>query len=225
MKRSILTACTAVAALIAAAPGASAQRIQSHAVSARDVPREAAYEGKLELARRWTDRLGENLLLLTRTNEFPSRGCEEYQDPCSDREIYGYHYVRRGGAYTLLWQTTDFERDCDFDLVLQYRPEGVAITDLDADGIAESTYVYMHTCTSDVSPNGMKLIMHEGAEKYAIRGSADISDGIGEEYGRGSMAVDPAFNRAPAAFREFAVRHWRRFERQASWAADYNDRR
>ena len=69
------------------------------------------------------------------------------------------------------WTLTDFERDCRFDLYAGFLPDGLTITDLDGDGLAESTLLYTLSCRSDVSPARLKLILHEGKAKYAIRGT------------------------------------------------------
>jgi hypothetical protein len=33
-----------------------------------------------------------------------------------DAEVYGYNYVKKDGAVSLLWKITDFERECPLDL-------------------------------------------------------------------------------------------------------------
>lgn len=176
-------------------------------VAARSIPRTMPYQGRPVAAKRWTDRLGENTLILTQTGKLRGRACPPGQDPCSDAEVYAYHYVRRGAAVSLLWRTVDFERGCEFDLYAGFIPESIAITDLDADGVAESSFMYLLTCRSDVSPATLKLIMHEGAQKYAARGSSrPRGAGMG-----GEMQLDAAFARAPRAFGELVRAQWRRF--------------
>jgi hypothetical protein len=58
-----------------------------------------------------------------------------------------------------------------------------------------------------VSPAAGKLIMHEGAQKYAARGT---SRPRGAPQG-GEMRLDDAFSRAPRPFAAFAGEQWRRF--------------
>lgn len=164
------------------------------------------HEGRPVAAKRWADRLGENTLILTQTGRLRSRSCPPGGDPCADAEVYAYHYVRRGATVSLLWRTVDFVRGCDFDLYAGFIPASIAITDLDADGVAESSFMYLLTCRSDVSPSTLKLIMHEGAQKYAVRGTSRPVSGMG-----GEMRLDAAFTRAPRAFGEFVRVQWRRF--------------
>jgi hypothetical protein len=159
------------------------------------------------VAKRWTDRLGENTLILTQTGALRGKSCAPGQDPCSDAEVYAYHYVRRGSTVSLLWRTVDFQRGCEFDLYAGFIPESIAVTDLDADGVAESSFMYLLACRSDVSPATLKLIMHEGAQKYAARGSSrPRGAGAG-----GEMRPDAALASAPRTFGEFVRAQWRRF--------------
>lgn len=159
--------------------------------------------------------MGENLLILTETDAFDHEPCE--WDYCgNDKELYAYHYIQRDSGLALLWRTTDFIRECDVDMTVQMGAHTLAITDLDADGVAESTFLYILACRGDVSAATMKLIMHEGPEKYAIRGTTD-EDPRMPGADPSEMNVDPSFNRAPPAFRTFAVAHWKKFTSEEDW--------
>ena len=127
--------------------------------------------------------------------------------------------MRRNGAWSQLWRTFDSVRECGEDVVLTHSPRTLAITDLDRDGVAETTFVYLLACRGGLDPADMKLIMHEGATKYAIRGNTDLRDS-GFEYPAPRMALDPAFSRAPRSFRDFAVAHWNRFVRESTWSGE-----
>jgi hypothetical protein len=213
--RIFLLACASLTALFLHVPGSSAQRIDSRVVDARALPREVAHRGSVVAARRWNDGLGENWLLLTKSRCL-TPNLEAGTTWCGDEELYAYHYVRKNGAYSLLWTTFDSIRECGEDVTLAHSPRTLAITDLDRDGVAETTFVYLLACRGGLDPATMKLIMHEGAVKYAIRGSTDLRD-VGPGYGPGHMTLDPAFSRAPRPFRDFAVAHWNRFVRESSW--------
>lgn len=173
---------------------------------ARYLPAEIRYQGKIVRGARWIDSNGENILLLTQTGIFPTKGkkYEEGELICYDAEVYAYNYVRKDGKVSLLWKITDFERDCPFDLYAGFLKEALFITDLDSNGVAESLFLYELSCRSDVSPARLKLIMHEGATKYAIRGTTKLP----ERLGGGEMNIDPAFKQATPAFRKFAVEKW-----------------
>ncbi len=179
----------------------------------REIPAGVVHRGEFQGARRWTDRTGDNIVLLTRTREVVVERGE--QDPAKSREIYAYHYVRQSAGWRLLWQTRDYVSGCEFDLVLHFAPGSLRVTDVDRDGIAETSYVYFATCTSDVSPSSLKVILHEGAAKYGIRGTTDLRP-LDRAYPAPEKQVDPALARLPA-LRALAERQWRRYVRQTTF--------
>jgi hypothetical protein len=193
----------------ATAPSA---RLQMLAFDAGAIPSGIQVEGKVVAGSRWRDAAGENLLLLTQTSEI-DRSSGECTD-CSDAELYAYQFVRKDGGWERLWRVADYERSCEFDLYVGFVKGSLTITDLDEDGTAESTFLYSLACRSDVSPATRKLIMHEGAAKYAIRGTTDLTARLGPEYGGGERTIDPAFDRADPAHRAYALRQWDRYAAQ-----------
>ena len=207
MKTRVLSALAAALlapmGVVAAAAGAG---IEFLAFNPQALPAGIQTQGKIVAGARWRDRLGENLLVATQTGAKPSRGagCGADADPCFAAEVYAYHYLVRPGGVERLWTLTDFERDCPFDLSAGFLPAGLTITDLDGDGLAESTLLYTLSCRSDVSPARLKLILHEGKAKYAIRGTTRTYGAGGEK------TVDPALERN-APFKRFALERWSRF--------------
>lgn len=208
--------CAALLALAAAAHPAAAQQPVVRILTAREVPAGLGAAGPVEAARRWTDRGGENLLVLTRTPETPSVDPDGI--PARGREIRAYHFVRRGSAHRLLWRTVDYVRDCQEDIVLEYAPGSLRITDVDRDGVAETSYVYNLACRGGMDPPELKLILHEGAAKYAVRGSQDYRE-LGGDYPAPEMRADAALASQPA-LRDFAVAQWRRFARTSAWRSE-----
>jgi len=170
------------------------------------VPMEIRHKGRIVDGARWTDRNGENILLLTETGAFrsPTNG-EPEEDDFRDAELYAYHFVRNQKDWSLLWQIKDFERDCQLDLTFGFLP-GLFVTDLDSNGIAETTFLYRVSCNSDVSPVVQKLIMHEGTQKYAVRGHNRPAPAFGGD--GGDRALDPSLKKAKAAFKAFAIKKW-----------------
>jgi len=175
---------------------------------ARSLPGEIRYQGKIVKGARWMDSNGENFLLLTQTGNFLSTGkCVMVGEPCFDAEVYAYDFVKKDNKVSLLWKITDFERNCSFDLYAGFVKEALFITDLDSNGVAESLFLYKHSCLSDVSPAVLKLIVHEGVTKYAIRGTTKPAG----DSGGGAMNIDPAFKQAKPALMNFAVEKWNKY--------------
>jgi hypothetical protein len=175
-----------------------------------DLPSEIKYTGNIVTGKRWTDKNGENILILTKTKMKEKKAKQpDFGDNVRECEIYGYHYVSTGGLYSLLWKINDLINDCVFDLTLDFIPGSLSITDLNDNGIAESTFLYKMACRSDVSPSELKLMMHENDTKYALRGSMLVK--IEGYTGGGDYKVDKSFDSAPEGFLDYAKSQWKEF--------------
>jgi hypothetical protein len=175
-----------------------------------DLPSDIKYQGKIVNGKRWTDRYGENILILTTTDlhKANKRGYDgEY---ARSKELYAYQYVEKSGSWSQLWKVNDFINDCPVDVTLEFIGGSLGITDLNNDGIGESTFLYKMACRGDVSPCDMKLIMHEGDVKYAIRGTMKLFVD-GRWYG-GDYKVDKSFDGAPSGFLDYAKEQWNQFK-------------
>lgn len=174
------------------------------------LPSEINYTGNIVSGKRWTDKNGENILILTKTKVKEKRSKQNsFEEEVRECELYGYHYVSTGGSYSLLWKINDFVKDCPFDLTLDFIPGSLSITDLNDNGIAESTFLYKMACRGDVSPSDLKLIMHENDNKYALRGSMLVKvEGFTDG---GNYKVDKSFDSAPDGFLDYAKSQWKEY--------------
>jgi hypothetical protein len=169
------------------------------------------YKGAVQHLYRWNDKLGDNWLVLTVTDDIPSKAKtsgfdEDCDGECTDRELYAYHFL---GMDSLTWKVQDFERACNWDNLVEYRPKSIKITDLDSNGVAEVWMMYSMTCTSDVSPRTLKLIMYQGKSKAAIRGTSQSAKNmIDKEYG-GKYSPDKQFLSLPLKLRQFGEKLWK----------------
>src|SRR6516225_2724444 len=78
---------------------------------------------------RWTDRLGDNYLLLTVTNAIKSpaklsTNGQDCRNGCTDKELYAYHFITKD---SLLWKLADFEKDCNFDNIVEFRKNATRV--------------------------------------------------------------------------------------------------
>ncbi len=188
---------------LCAAPAYGQSDLPTNSLSG--VPRGAAVTGQFVAGREWTDRTGGNVLILTATGETKGRGGD-----ARSVEIYAYHFVKTGNGFRLLWKMTDFVRDCEFDISAEFILDALAVTDLDDNGTAETWVMYKTACRSDVSPATLKLIMHEGEKKYAMRGRTLVKVSDTDTEG-GDMTPDAAFTAGPAVFLKYAERTWKQF--------------
>ncbi|RSK49420.1 M949_RS01915 family surface polysaccharide biosynthesis protein [Hymenobacter rigui] len=196
--------------------------------------------GKVLEMKQWTDTNGLNLLVITRTPEQDEPANPDEPDGASHAEMYARQYVQRAGTWQELWHLQDGVQHCPFDLWIGPVPGATTVTDLDHDGQTETTLLYSLTCTSDVSPANLKLIMREGPAKYALRGYTvvqydsvpliqripaspccldTISAARLEEHYEllaGRYETEKEFRNAPPAFLQFARRQWQRFSSKAT---------
>ena len=168
------------------------------------VPDDIKYSGSVVAMTKWDDKLGSNILFITETSE-------NSNEDTRSKELFGYHYISDNSGNVQLWKINDFVKDCPVDLTLEYIDRSLVITDLDKNGIGESSFLYKMSCKGDVSSDDMKLIMHEDKNKYAIRGSMDLKMN-GQELEKGSMKADPSFDKAPPEFFEYARKQWNVFK-------------
>ncbi|RYZ35584.1 MAG: hypothetical protein EOP49_33355 [Sphingobacteriales bacterium] len=203
-------------------------------VTSGKLPSSIIYKGRLQEAWRWKDNLGTNFLVLSGTAIIAGENSDERA-----QQLFGYHYITQDTGYRLLWKLADGVEGCPVDVTAEFITTATRITDLDNDGIAETTLMYKLACRGDVSPAGMKLIMHEDSLKYALRGTMwmdmpvldpDSDPGIPlteknidleslpgyqgaqEDFEKtyGRYKTEKEFLHAPPVFLEFARRHWLR---------------
>jgi len=174
----------------------------------KTIPKTIHYPGHVINAVHYIDKEGEHMVITTETGETPSKGSENGDD--RDAALYAYHYnISNNTEPKLSWQTYDFIKECPVDIKANYVPNTFAITDLDNNGKAEVWLMYKTVCHGDVSQSYMKIIMHEGNKKYAIRGENKVR--LSEkEYVGGEYTFDEAFKKGPELFRQYAIGLWKK---------------
>ena len=151
-------------------PGLQAQ-ILPEKMAAGQVPKTIKFRGQLVEAWKWKDRLGNNILLTSKLQPYQEKSPDENSEITYSAELHAFHFIKNDSGYRLLWKISDSEKNCPFDITVEFIKGAINISDLDNDGIAETTVQYKLACRSDVSPSQMKLIMHEDSVKYALRGT------------------------------------------------------
>jgi hypothetical protein len=150
---------------------------------------------------RFTDKAGEHVVRFGLSAERREKGPDD--SIIRSRELVVIHTIGKKEV----WRAKDFVEKCEFDLTLDVVEGSIKVTDLDDDGEAEISFLYRLSCRSDVSPLTAKLLLYEGAAKYALRG--ETKERVGEkEFAGGTFTPDPAFEKAPRPFLEFAKAQW-----------------
>lgn len=181
-------------------------------IDSTQFPNEIKYKGNIKNAVRWRDKKGENIVLTTETGIYKKENIKRELDDSRDAELFAYHYLIKDNKVTPSWKVYDFILDCEVDVVASFIKNSFNVTDLDNNGIAEVWLMYLTTCTGDVSPSNMKIIMYERNKKYAMRGTNKSLIGIDENgknsYMGGEYKLDEEFNKNKKIFKDFAVNLW-----------------
>jgi hypothetical protein len=140
------------------------------ALTAEQIPASIKVNGKLQEAWQWTDKSGENILVISYVEPYDDKEKNESGEEGQSAELHASQYVKKEGNYELLWKIDDGEKSCPFDITCKFIKDATTVTDLDKDAVAETTIQYRLACRSDVSPSAMKLVMYEGSVKYFLTG-------------------------------------------------------
>jgi hypothetical protein len=166
------------------------------------------YKGKIIEGRRWKDKRGENIVILTETG----LKWKDVWEATRNASLYAYHFVRNGDS-TLkeVWTLNEVVYNCAFETVrCEFFDNSLSITDLDGDSVAEVSFVYAYGCTNgSTEPDDKKLVLTEGKDQYAIKGKTLVIRN--QEKLGGNKDVPANFKQAPEAFLEYANKQWDRF--------------
>jgi hypothetical protein len=116
---------------------------------------------------KWYDKTGHNILVLSTSSlSVEDKQFGEFEN---SGELFATLYNLKDPLKPrIVWNMYDAQLKCIFDLTCSFITSEV--TDLDADSLKEVSILYKLSCRSDAQPARMKLIMHEGKQKYALRG-------------------------------------------------------
>jgi hypothetical protein len=195
-----------VAAMVCLGSAAQARDVEPQILlRAKELPRGVKAPKGFESALRWTDKNGENLLILAL---FKTSGKDATGDVLPSAVLTIDHLLISDGQKTRsLRSVRDGVEPCDFDLTAEFLGDA-ELTDLDADGIAEVTVAYQLSCKSDVSPDIVKLLVLENGEKYILRGESMYPGDNGKMLG-GKFKPDPDPAKWPKVFLDHARATWK----------------
>ncbi len=147
-------------------------------------------KGALVMARRIVDRAGEHLLVVSRLAG-PSSAPRATPGATERIDLSAALYTRKDNAWPQAWIIQD-KVDCPgLDSGAEFFSEYITVTDLDKNGIAEVTVPYKLSCGGGIDANTLKVILRQGVQKLALRGTTLRNTKMEAHYG-GEMAFDPA---------------------------------
>ena len=81
-------------------------------VAASDIPASVKIKGKVEEAWKWTDSLGENILITSYVAPYNDKNKNEFDEAGQNAEVHASHFAKKKTDYVQLWQITDVEKSC-----------------------------------------------------------------------------------------------------------------
>ena len=164
------------------------------------------YKGQIKDGKRWKDKRGENIVILTQTGIYWS----SVIDATRGAKLFAYHFIKTADStYKEVWKISEVVDECAFEVRCDFFTNSLTVTDLDGDGIAEVGFAFAKGCKSESGPDEKKLIFYEGKDLYLIKGTTTVVKGT-EKLG-GEKEVEKKFEEAPDAFLEFANKQWNKF--------------
>jgi hypothetical protein len=160
-------------------------------------------KGKLLDGLSWQDAAGENRVLFTTV------AVEMNKSGLQSGAVHAYCFIKDAAGWKKKWEVNDKVDACEVDATCEFLPNSFTITDNDNNNAGEVTFLYKLSCKGDVSPDEKKLIMYEGANKYAIRGTTTLQFAGGKE--GGNKKIDAAFTKAAKPLLDFANSQWDKF--------------
>lgn len=164
------------------------------------------YKGQIKEGKRWKDKRGENIVILTQTGVYWA----DVYDATRGAKLYAYHFIKTGDSTIKeIWKISEVIDECAFDVRCDFFSNSLTVTDLDNDGLAEVAFVFAKGCKSGSGPDEKKLVFYEGKDLYLIKGTTTVVKGT-QKLG-GDKEVEKKFEEAPDAFLEFANKQWNKF--------------
>jgi hypothetical protein len=166
-------------------------------------PLHDSIKGELLEGLSWMDLNGEHLAL------FSSIPVKMSENNGQSGAIFAYCFDKKGDSWTKQWMVQDRIDACEVDATCEFFPGSFSITDMDNNQVGEISFLYKLSCKGDVSPDEKKLILYEGATKYAIRGSTIIE--YDQQREGGEKKPDARFVTAAKPIQDFAMAQWEKF--------------
>jgi len=161
--------------------------------------------------KKWRDANGENLALFSEQTIY-TKVPEAEGESLLSIELHAYHFALENNNYKLIREVKDFEKDCFFDNRARFIEESFIVSDLDGNNYGELFFMYRLGCSSDLSPDPIKLMMLENGEKYAIRGTTLVYIAPNEPEIGGEKQIDPEFSKKNRLHSQKANEIWEAFK-------------
>lgn len=194
----------------------------------RKVPVSSLPEGiqivpDISIALRWTDTLGDNVLVITkkiikrddedRVIYHGRRGTINYPKDSRNKEGAGaskqtipskaYHFIVINDSAVQTWVIVSISKICEEEDGTHTKNWSI-VTDLDKNASAEVWIISKAECINDPNGGTMEIVMRQDAYKYVMKGS--ILNNLKLEDN-----LDNNFRNCPDVFRKYVLLLWKQF--------------
>jgi len=154
------------------------KKIEVKTIGIKDLPVGIKYNGNIIEVLSWNDRNGQNIFISSSIGPIVKE--QAYGEPTVKKQIFAEQYTIRDKKILLLWGDLFVESVCPMHVELDFIPNSISITDLDNNGITETTLVYKNVCRSDVSLADFVVQIHTSKSSFCLRGYTLIR--VGKPY-------------------------------------------
>ena len=161
----------------------------------------AKLKGSLKGKFAFTDRVGPHFLVLTRQAMTLANGMDNVS-------IQASQFLLSGSIWKQEWVINDNLSCQGLDLEADFIYSLTTFSDIDSNGLAESTVAYHLSCEGGIEPKPTKAILRQGTAKYAVRGESLIKIEGAAPYG-GTFTADSSLEAKPA-IKQFLVSIWKK---------------
>jgi hypothetical protein len=191
-------------------------------VSISTLPEQIRLVKDVSVAIRWTDSIGDHVVLTTQKIKRPSddvffwreeRGLPEktISDFFEESPLPAtYSFTIKNDSAELNWTVVGTIKACTQGSEGDKLKGSFVVTDLNKDRIAEVWIIYKGICVDDEIHANMRITLCQANKRYTMSGTRSIK--IEGETLKGSYQFDPAFKNAPAVFVTYAEKLWKRNE-------------
>lgn len=190
----------------------------------KKIPDNLIYKGSLIEAKKWSDKNGVNILIISRYGPYRTTDPYSTGNEFGNVELYAYQYLVNNQSIVQLWESSEIIKDCPTDMWIEVFPNSTSITDLDNNGVTETTIVHRYSCRGGLDPSNMKVILHEGKQSYCLQGEMYLDYQKGQidkttfefnlskisnaNESMGRYINDLEFTNAPPEFLTFSTAKW-----------------
>ncbi|MDR0794882.1 MAG: hypothetical protein LBE79_02330 [Tannerella sp.] len=205
MKKTTLL--TTIAALLLLAASCGQRQITPQPLPFDEIPGEAGYMGNIVEAYKYTDKTGENIVLLTET---------EVRDvtinpnnPVLYKGLYAFRFLKKDDRWEEVWRVYHYQDDCSHYPVAEFIKGAFTLTDLNIDSEAEVWMAYKASCKGGIDPDWLYVTMETGNRQYNVYGVCRLKFPDGSSMG-GEYNFDDNFMdvNTPRIYRDYASKMW-----------------